>query len=209
VDIIFEEIDESEYSISGETLRSIASALREHTYSAKEITPEAMYHNIVHSPLLKTNFPKAAFTRNFYRQMGAGLFGTSIAAHPAVISGWVATDISSYNCNINDTLFSKLLLGDGTAEPSASDTKLAGTTLSGLTVSNTVTLTADANGYHRSCTYSIRNGNSTDATVSEIGLTNSAGNILLYRALLDEPLTIAAGQTVTVTLTIEFLYPGY
>lgn len=169
------------------------------------------------------------FTRNYYISAAIILSGIYEESTPSAwklkeISGSVRTPTLggnypfsaayAFTSSIGGSLNNAgMLLGTGTNAFSLDDYKLqtdvtasftkAGLTCIGGAVSDALSRTVTWNG-------SFVNTSGTDITVSEVGLTKRASwasswyNFLMYREVLATPVTVPAGQGITVTLTFTF-----
>ena len=108
-----------------------------------------------------------------------------------------------------------VVIGDGTAEPSADDYKMSGSLVTKFTSTATVTKEDSADGCVLTALYTITNTGSEDITISEIGLT-ACGNgnphvasdmALIERTLLETPVTIPPSGVGQITYTIEVKHP--
>ena len=105
-----------------------------------------------------------------------------------------------------------VVIGNGTAEPTAKDYSLSGSIITGYSylVSYNRNITDD--GVSVTATYTITNNNNNAITVSEIGLlaaydnNNYVNKVLLDRSLLETPITIEPGGVGQVTYTITMNY---
>lgn len=109
---------------------------------------------------------------------------------------------------------SGVVFGDGTVAPQYTDYKLSGNIIGGISTLKNVTSTCEDGKTKWVANYTITNNNSTDITISEIGLIvtlgtakSSGGATLAERTLLDSPVTIPAGGVGQITYTIEYNYP--
>lgn len=127
-------------------------------------------------------------------------------------------NITSYSNNVNSyfsngTSGSYVDVGFGNTPETENDYKLANSN-----AIDTPTLTFISNGYVASSTYPyIRNLTTTyanntgnDVTITEVGYvqkgtgaSSGTSNILFTRTVLDTPITVPAGSTVAVTITME------
>ena len=108
-------------------------------------------------------------------------------------------------------------LGTGVTPATFNDYTLENVIIEGLSVANqeSILLNAESDNSSVSATYSIKNISSEPINISEIGLFNRAyvdGSttrklVLLERTVLEEPITIAPGQTKQITYTIRMNYP--
>lgn len=108
-----------------------------------------------------------------------------------------------------------VVIGDGTAEPSADDYKMSGSLVTKFASTADVTKKDSADGCVLTALYTITNTGSEDITISEIGLTACGdGNphiashmALIERTLLEIPVTIPPGGVGQITYTIEVKHP--
>ena len=110
-------------------------------------------------------------------------------------------------------------VGKGTTLPTENDYALEDPITSGLTANTATVIWANTENEPDDCTYAItlRNSSEGDITISEIGYyaqfgcTSSQGNtggygtavFMIDRTLLDTPVTIAPGETVTINCKIS------
>lgn len=103
-----------------------------------------------------------------------------------------------------------IFFGNGEKQASEDDYKLDGAILNEK-LECMITLSAENDGDVRNLvgTYTLRNISDSGITIKEVGLVgytsdyNTSGYFLIDRTLLDEPLTLAAGETGEITYTIE------
>lgn len=108
--------------------------------------------------------------------------------------------------NIASGLNGYVLFGTNSSDVSETDYKI--TTVSNVTISKTTV----QDGLTKTATYTIVNNNTTEITITEVGIygsfkynSNTVTYVLMERTLLDEPVTIPAsgvGQVV-YTLTVS------
>ena len=127
---------------------------------------------------------------------------------------YASTYSSAALCSLGGNRYSnnKLLLGTGTNAFSVDDYKLqtdvsSSFTKASLTVSGGAI--SETKGRVLTWTCSYLNTSGADITVSEIGLTKyvmfgSNEDVLIFRDVLATPVTVPAGQGITVTLTFTF-----
>lgn len=135
-----------------------------------------------------------------------------------IMQSYMGGNITSYSNNVNShystaPVGSYVDVGFGNTPVTESDYKLANSN-----AVDTPTLTFISNGYVAQGTYPyIRNLTTTysndtgnDVTITEIGYAqkydsanSSANNVLLVREVLDTPIVVPAGKTVSVTITME------
>lgn len=169
------------------------------------------------------------FTRNYYISAAiilSGIYGESTPRAwklkepsgsvriPTLGGNYPFSDAYTFTSSIGGNRDnSAILLGTGTNAFSLDDYKLqtdvtasftkAGLTCIGGAVSDALSRTVTWKG-------SFVNTSGTDITVSEVGLTKRANwelswyNFLMYREVLATPITVPAGQGITVTLTFTF-----
>lgn len=117
---------------------------------------------------------------------------------------------------------SNICLGTGNTPVTYEDYDLSGDIVSSKLLtyqSHEFTYDESTHKFKKRVTYTYSNTGSTDLVVSEWGLWTSSGtyfssavnfrdnktyDVLLYREVLDEPLTIPAGVTSTLTFEVEF-----
>ena len=105
-----------------------------------------------------------------------------------------------------------VLFGSGTTPPTPNDTKIESVVSVDTTMPESVSCNLTDEYMEATCTYGVRNSKSNDITISEIALYALAtfpalSCTLMYdRTVLDEPITIPAGQSKQITYTIRFNY---
>ena len=141
--------------------------------------------------------------------------GTSISQTNG--GGAVTANANNVNCYYTTTLSGSYVdVGFGNTAETASDYKLANSN-----AMDTPTLTFVSNGFVASGTYpyvrnlttTYANNTGNDVTITEVGYVQKSGNtssgsnpafdVLLTRTVLDTPITVAAGSTVAITVTLE------
>lgn len=103
-----------------------------------------------------------------------------------------------------------IFFGNGEKQVSENDYRLNGAILNDK-LECMATVTAENDGDVRKIVgvYTLRNTSDSEITIREIGLVgytsdyNTSVYLLIDRTLLDEPLTLAAGETGEITYTIE------
>ena len=104
--------------------------------------------------------------------------------------------------------------GIGTTPATASDyclESILGTTQISVSVPSTVSYSRVDTYEEYSVTFGVTNKTADAITISEVGLTIYNNNspypyVLVDRTVLDEPITIPAGQSKQITYTIRFNY---
>ena len=105
-----------------------------------------------------------------------------------------------------------VVIGNGTAEPTAEDYSLSGSIITGYSYIANYNRNITDDGVSVTATYTITNNNEEAITVSEIGLLAAYDNnayvnkVLLERSLLETPITIEPGGVGKVTYTIAMNY---
>ena len=103
-----------------------------------------------------------------------------------------------------------LIFGSGDTKVTYDDYKLTEPLTNKCTITNLVygTPTYDAETKTWSCTvqFDLKNTSSTAAVIKEVGLRNYSP-VLLYREVLDEPITLGAGITMAYNHTFKFTMP--
>lgn len=123
--------------------------------------------------------------------------------------------------NICNTNYSGLYFGSGSTPASKKDYKLENMITSGLTITNPSSLAWSEDGkgkYEAFADFIVRNITKNEITISEIGVFSPIGStanttfsnnvnvhqILMERTVLDEPITIAPGESKLVTYKLTF-----
>ena len=110
-----------------------------------------------------------------------------------------------------------ICIGDGNTPVSYGDFKLAGTKIGNTftKVSNTLDFDEDSHCFVRTLVVKYSNTSNTDFVVKEWGIwrtcssgitaysNDSSSVYLVYREVLEEPITIAANSTATLTFTLK------
>lgn len=140
---------------------------------------------------------------------------------------------SIYYCN-NMAQFHTLMslsakgicLGDGDDAVSYDDYKLSGEVISNklIEVSKSISYNPTTHKFRKTLVATYTNSGNTDLTISEWGLwrinaQDGANNtifnhessvaVLVYRAVLDDPIVIEAGTTATLTFSIDIPMPNH
>lgn len=117
-----------------------------------------------------------------------------------------------------------ICLGTGKAEVAYDDYKLSGDVIDNklVEVSKDITYIASTGKIRKTLVATYTNSGDTDITISEWGLWrgNNAGasaqfshttgsTVLVYRAVLDDPIVIEAGTTATLTFSIDIPMPNH
>lgn len=169
------------------------------------------------------------FTRNFYNVLGTLLAGTTTSNGLKDIYG--DTKDIMYNSGSSGYLYELaqkltpatisasytaggIVLGTGTTLPTLDDYILAGSRVTTISGSLSVTREYDSSGITVKCTCTITNTGSDSITIGEIGYCGScyiaSGATRVYlidRTVLDSPITIPASGIGQVTYTIRMEYP--
>ena len=170
--------------------------------------------------------------RNFDRTMATFMTGTNLYSFGAQqvygpadtrvlsTSGGIPTSPIDYGAPISLS-YQSICIGDGTQEVQYTDYRLSGSTIGSkfTNVSNNIVYDEDNNCWVRTLTVKYANTLDTDFVVSEWGIwrvaysssgstpteySNSSSNVVLvWRELLDKPITIAANSTATLTFTLK------
>lgn len=99
-----------------------------------------------------------------------------------------------------------IVLGTGVDEVTYEDYKLSGNSISTdplVFYSQNLTWNDVTKKFTRSVTFTYTNATDSDVTIREWGLAVRSKKILVFREVLPEPITIAAGTTGTLTFSIE------
>lgn len=162
-------------------------------------------------------------TKNGYAAMAARLLsagkvfsarlvsGTSYNLYPS--SNFIPSD--SMKTITNSVALSGVVLGTGNTPATLDDYKLAGTMITTFTYTGSSTSAETDKGYECTGTYTITNTGTATFTISEVGLQTTlhtqnnggAGQMLIDRTVLENPLTIEAGGIGVLTYTIRMNYP--
>lgn len=117
-------------------------------------------------------------------------------------------------CSIQNLLTSSSYhsYGSGVTAVTYEDYKLENEITSGIskTISNTDPVyNAETKKWSSTIAHTIINTSSNLITINEIGTSGrcSSGTALVYRTVLDTPITIAAGSAATITFTLEYQMP--
>ena len=122
----------------------------------------------------------------------------------------LTTDVLTTNSAMAGVIF-----GNGATPPTIDDYFLSGDQITGIEYTSNVSSVIDDNGVTVTGVYTITNNNTSDITISEVGLVGpcTTGTPYYYwrcmveRTLLDTPVVIPAGGIGQVTYTIRFNYP--
>ena len=169
--------------------------------------------------------------RNFDRTLATFMTGTSLTSFgtqqvygPAdtrvlTTSGGIPNSTIDYGSPISLS-YQSICIGDGTQEVQYTDYRLSGSTIGSKfeNVSNLLVYDEDINCWVRTLTVKYSNTRDKDFVVSEWGIWRVPTNIsnipteysnsssyvvLVWRELLDKPITIAANSTATLTFTLK------
>lgn len=109
------------------------------------------------------------------------------------------------------SLYNRVIYGDGIEAPSADDTFLSGNQVTNFSISSqTTTCKGTDAGVMIEHSEIIQNTGSSSITISEVAYIDYVYcggkyyNFLLDRTLLDEPITVEAGNTGTITYQLTF-----
>lgn len=162
-------------------------------------------------------------TKNGYAAMAARLLsagkvfsarsvdGTSYKLYPS--SAFIpANDMKTITTNV---AFGGVALGTGNTPATVNDYKLSGTMITTFTYTGSSTSKETDKGYECTGTYTITNTGTEAFTISEVGLQTTlhtssnggAGQMLIDRTVLENPLTIEAGGIGVLNYTIRMNYP--
>ena len=161
-------------------------------------------------------------TKNFYALMRAGLG----LANGSVISENNEKKIARYDSKWWNGVFTKMNnyenttssqnveFGNGTTPATVNDYKLENKITTGISVAYPSSVTTEYTDSYILWTVTFGITASVETTISEIGLTSIAtigdgglsATVLVDRTVLDEPITIPAGQSKQITYTIRFNY---
>ncbi len=109
--------------------------------------------------------------------------------------------------------YPNFVVGSGTTPVTADDYKVEKEIVSGLAC-EAVTSTVDEATHTVVFRKTLRNTSEKDITISEVGLTgavranSTVSQALIYREVLQTPVTIAPGESATIRMAIEHSYPG-
>lgn len=104
-----------------------------------------------------------------------------------------------------------VIIGDGDTPVTIDDYCLSGNQITDFTATTGVTVTQNGNKITGSINYTITNTGAASFTIKEIGATcfmsaysyGIAKRVMIYRKVLDTPITIAPGDSGIINLTIE------
>lgn len=106
------------------------------------------------------------------------------------------------------------MFGDNATPASMDDYTVVGNIVTGITVSKTVTGSADDSGVSLTTIFTIANENDTDITIAEVCLFNkcdiaNASQVCccIDRTVLDSPITIMPDHAGQITYTVRMNYP--
>lgn len=118
-----------------------------------------------------------------------------------------------------------ICLGDGDTAVTYEDHKLAGNTFDNLglvCLSKTIRFDSDKKKYVVSVKHTFSNTTESDITIKEWGMfsrnklgtspekfDNNGYHVLMFREVLDTPVTIAAGTTGTLTFSVDLPMPNH
>lgn len=146
----------------------------------------------------------------FVDSTGTKVYGYNNILAGSDIGGWTSNVIREENPTMCGTSF-----GTGTTPPTLDDYKMESVITSGFTVLSSALIQSQEDGkYIHDRVYSLKNNTENDMTISEIGLfsrvlngsSTSAGYkyVLMFRTVLDNPVTIPPGVAKVVTLRMTF-----
>lgn len=119
----------------------------------------------------------------------------------------------SNNIETAELSYSSIIIGNGTTPVTFDDYKLDSQITSGWTktgfVINTPTYDSVTKKFSNTVTFIITNTSTSELIFSEVGIVGQYGStpLLLYREVLDTPITVAPGESVTFTQNFEFTMP--
>lgn len=123
---------------------------------------------------------------------------------------------SIYNSGLATAGNTYIRFGSGTTPVTFEDYKLA-ENVSGLSASNIITTKneydIDTEKFVKEVTFLMTNSNAEEKTITEVGILFNSWNsstselTLVYREVLENPFTIAAGDSVRYTHKFEFTMP--
>ena len=161
-------------------------------------------------------------TKNFYALMRNGLGITSSnvvnenneikkAAYTSSYWYGIFTKMNYYDSTSNSQCVE---FGNGTTPATINDYNLESKITTGINVAYPSSVTTEQTDSYILWTVTFGVTASVETTISEIGLkslatlssNNSSTRVLIDRTVLDEPVTIPAGQSKQITYTIRFNY---
>lgn len=158
-------------------------------------------------------------TKNFYALMrvAIGKTGSTVTnlGNEALTTNYNGNNWYGILCNMNSYStngYQYVRFGNGTTPATVNDYKLESEIDSGIKVANPSTVTTEQTDSYILWTATFGVSASVETTVSEIGLisyvylSSGSTSALVDRTVLDEPITIPAGQSKQITYTIRFNY---
>ena len=109
--------------------------------------------------------------------------------------------------------YPNFVVGSGTTPVTGDDYKVEEEIVSGLAC-EAVTASVDEATHTVIFRKTLRNTSEENITISEVGLTGAvrantaSAQALIYREVLQTPVTIAPGESATICMAIEHSYPG-
>lgn len=100
------------------------------------------------------------------------------------------------------------MVGTGTTPATSTDYKMEAQITSGISCTSTYNYSTASGVIHRNAT--ISNTSTDSITITEIGISAAdyiAGQILIYREVLEEPIVLEGGESFTFTLTDKYPMP--
>ena len=176
-------------------LKNWYKALTAELYNSDSVTGKSVYGT-------DTRFTKSTASAGIY-----GLTSLTMAGSNSCISN---NNTVPYMGIVKTNYTNGVIFGTGDTAPNTDDYILSGSIITTINGSGSVTVTADDNGCTFTGVYMLTNIGSEDITVKEMGLVMSgaySSYFLIERSVLDEPITISAGEIGQVTYTIRFNYP--
>lgn len=162
-------------------------------------------------------------TKNGYAAMAARMLSAGKLFSARLVSGTSynlypsdgfkpANAMKSITTNVS---FDGVVLGTGNTPATLDDYKLAGTMITTFTYTGSSKSKQTDKGYECTGTYTITNTGTEAFTISEVGLQTTlhtssnggAGQMLIERTVLENPLTIEASGIGVLTYTIRMNYP--
>lgn len=153
-------------------------------------------------------------SQNFTDYNGNSVYGYRGASYDGDIGGRL-TDVKIAAPGSYGVYF-----GTGTTQPTLSDYTMESPITSGLSVLGASLVEDHEGSSHRlRCVYTIQNTSESDITISEIGIfsrvnaanlynlstgTNQWKYVLMYRDILETPITIQAGKTKLIEYVFTF-----
>ena len=109
--------------------------------------------------------------------------------------------------------YPNFVVGSGTTAVTADDYRVEKEIVSGLACE---ALTSEVNEANHTAVFrkTLRNTSDADITITEVGLTgpvytnSGPTQALIYREILETPVTIAPGESATLKITVEHRYPS-